>query len=1167
MASFTHLHVHTQYSILDGASSIDGLIQKTKDSGMNAIAITDHGNMYGVLQFYECAKKNQIKPILGCEVYITDKSRLEKKTKDDRSGYHLILLAKNHQGYKNLSKLVSNGFIEGFYYTPRIDFEILKQYSEGLIACSACLGGEIPKNIMKYNNIEKGFEKSNIIFNFDKIYPIINKYVEIFKDDFYFELQNHGLELQKFVNKALIELSKELNIKCIATNDVHFVNKEDFEAHTILVCLNTGRELEDSEGLHYTGNEYLRTPEEMLEQFKDYPQAIENTQEITDKIEDYKLEKDVVLPVFSIPDNFNNESEYLEHLTWEGANKRWTEITPEIKERIDFELNTIKNMGFPGYFLITWDFINEARKMGVRVGPGRGSAAGSAVAYCLGITNIDPIKYLLLFERFLNPERISMPDVDIDFDDEGREKVLKYVIDKYGKERVSQIITFGTMAARSAIKDVARVLKLPLAEANRLSKLIPETAKIEIKNAINQVPELKEELVKGADLVKKTLKFAMELEGSIRNVGVHACGVIIGRDDLTNYAPISKAKDSEMNVTQYEGTLVEKVGLLKMDFLGLKTLSIINDTITNIKISKKILDFDIDNIPLDDENTYQIFSRGETTAIFQFESAGMKKYLLELKPNRFEDIIAMNALYRPGPMQYIPNFINRKYGREKIEYPYPIMEKYLSDTYGITVYQEQVMLLSQAMAGFTKGQADTLRKAMGKKMADVMYKLKNEFIDGCKERGMEKNIVEKIWTDWEVFADYAFNKSHSTCYSYVAYQTAYLKAHFPAEFMAANLTNNLSKIDEISKFIDECKRMKINVLGPDINESQLKFTVNPTGEIRFGMGAIKNVGESAVESIVEERQKNGNFKSIFDFVQRINLKALNKRCLESLAKAGAFDSFENIHRAQYLDIDKENINFIEKLIKYATVYQDNINSSQVSIFDSGTSSNQLADPTVPYCEPWSPIEKLKFEKEVTGFFISGHPLDNYSLALKYFCNIELINLKANIQNYINREVTFGGMITEVQHAIAKNGNPYGRIKIEDYTDNYQITIFKEEYLKFKHLFQQNMFLYFRASISIPTWKKENNPEPEIKLNEVILLSDVVKKYCKIISVDLPLINISKSKIEQLETIAKENNGNCSLKFKITHENHRPIVLSSKYKINTETFLTFLKSLNYTYQLN
>lgn len=1160
MANFTHLHVHTQYSILDGAASIQGLVKKVKDSGMDAIAITDHGNMYGVLDFYNTCTKNGVKPILGCEVYITENSRFSQSGKEDRSGHHLILLAKNHQGYKNLSKLVSKGFTEGFYYTPRIDFEILAEYSEGIIAASACLGGEIPQAIMRYNPIEKGKNYQDYAFNFDAVYPLVEKYLSIFKEDYYFELQNHGYPEQVMVNHAFRQLSKEYGIKLIATNDVHYINKEDFEAHTILICLNTGKDIDDTEGLHYTGNEFLKTPEEMELLFPDYLDALANTQEIVDKIEDYKLQRDVVLPIFPIPEEFSDEFSYLEHLSWEGARRRWPEITPEIQERMDFELSVIKNMGFPGYFLITWDFIKEARSMGVRVGPGRGSAAGSAVAYCLSITNIDPIKYKLLFERFLNPERISMPDVDIDFDDYGREKVMAYVIEKYGKEKVSQIITFGSMAARSAIRDVARVLKLPLPEADRLAKLIPEGPKVKLADAIKKVPELQDAAENGSELVRKTLKFAQTLEGSVRNTGVHACGVIIGPEDLTNFAPIGRAKDSNIPVTQFEGKLVESVGLLKMDFLGLKTLSIIQDALFNIKLRHGI-DVDVEAIPIDDVKTYELFSNGETTAVFQFESVGMKKYLQELKPDRFEDIIAMNALYRPGPMQYIPNFINRKFGKEVIEYAYPVMEEYLAETYGITVYQEQVMLLSQAMAGFTKGEADTLRKAMGKKQLDVMQKLKAKFIDGCIAREMEKPKVEKIWHDWEAFAEYAFNKSHSTCYSYVAYQTAYLKAHYPAEFMAANLTNNLSNIEEISKFIEEAKRMKISVLGPDINESQLKFTVNKAGEIRFGMGAIKGVGEGAVEAIIDERDKNGSFLSIFDFIKRISLRTCNKRVIESLAKGGAFDGFAPMHRAQFFFADKDNTTFIEKLIRYATKFHENKNSAQVSLFGDENGQDNMPDPDLPECERWSNLQQLKYENEVTGFYISGHPLDEHSLVLNNFCNTRIEKLNESLRNFVNKEVTFGGVVTLVQHNTAKNGNPYGRITIEDYNAEIQITLFKEDYLTFKRYFELGLFVYVKAKVSIPTWKKEENPEPDFKVVEIILLSEVLNKFAKSISLEIDESDVDSAFVHLISSLVEEKSGTCSLKVKIKYNEGKTIdLVSNKYRVNVVDFVQEIKEM-------
>jgi DNA polymerase-3 subunit alpha len=1008
---------------------------------------------------------------------------------------------------------------------------------------------------------------THYMFNFDGVYPVIEKYLSIFKDDFYFELQNHGYPEQVMVNHALNQLSKEYGVKLIATNDVHYINKDDYDAHTILICLNTGKDIDDTEGLHYTGNEFLKTPDEMIELFSAFPEAIENTQLIVDKIESYELHRDVALPIFPIPEAFTDEITYLEHLAWEGARVRWKEITPEIQERMDFELSVIKNMGFPGYFLIVWDFIKEARRMGVRVGPGRGSAAGSAVAYCLEITNIDPIKYKLLFERFLNPERISMPDVDIDFDDFGREKVMAYVIKKYGKEKVSQIITFGSMAARSAIRDVARVLKLPLAEADRLAKLIPEGPKVKIADAIAKVPELLEASQNGSDLVRKTLRFAQTLEGSVRNTGVHACGVIIGPEDLTNFAPIGRAKDSDIPVTQYEGKLVESVGLLKMDFLGLKTLSIIQDTLINIKLRHNI-DLDIETIPIDDEKTYQLFSNGETTAVFQFESTGMKKYLQELKPNRFEDIIAMNALYRPGPMQYIPNFINRKSGKEAIEYAYPIMEEFLDETYGITVYQEQVMLLSQAMAGFTKGEADTLRKAMGKKQINVMQKLKTKFIEGCIEREMDKAKVEKIWHDWEAFAEYAFNKSHSTCYAYVAYQTAYLKAHYPAEFMAANLTNNLSNIEEISKFIEEAKRMKINVLGPDVNESQLKFTVNKSGEIRFGLGAIKGVGEAAVEAIIEERNTNGVFTSIFDYMKRANLRSCNKRVIESLAKGGAFDSFKTIHRAQFFFVDKDNTSYVEKLIRYATNYQESKNSAQVSLFGDENGDEQLPDPSFPECEAWNNLQQLKFENEVTGFYISGHPLDNYSIALNSFCNVKIEKLNESLRNFINKEISFGGVVTAVQHNVGKNGNPYGRITIEDYSAQIQLTLFKEDYLKFKHFFEIGLFVYLKVRISIPTWKKEENPEPDMKVVEMMLLSNVIEKYAKSVTVEFNINEVNSALIDLLSNMVVKQSGNCALKIKIVSSEEKALeFLSNKYRVNIVDFIQEVKNYDFKIKVN
>ena len=878
---YTHLHVHTQYSILDGAADIKNMISKVKADKMVALAITDHGNMFGVKEFHNEAVKQGIKPILGCEMYMARRSMYEKSDKTDGGGFHLILLAKNKEGYHNLIRLVSLAWTEGFYYKPRIDKETLRQYNAGLIACSACLNGEIPYTIRHedYNSARK----------------IVLEYKEIFGEDFYLELQRHKsgdpqmdkevFEDQVYVNEQLLKLSKETGVKVIATNDVHFINEEDAQAHDRLLCISTGKDVDDQNRLRYTRQEWLKSQQEMKEIFHDVPEALSNTNEIVEKVETFELNGPPVMPYFQIPEGFENADEYLKHLTYEGAKDRYPELTEQVKERIDFELETIKKMGFPDYFLIVWDFIRAAREMDVSVGPGRGSAAGSVVAYCLRITDIDPVKYDLLFERFLNPDRISMPDIDIDFDEDGRDKVLQYVVNKYGKKRVAHIITFGTMAPKMAIRDVARVQKLELSEADRLAKLVPERPGTTFSKAYEEVPELVTERNSSNELVSQTLKYAEVLEGSVRQTGVHACGIIIGRDDLEEHIPICTSKDAELHVTQYDGKHIESVGMLKMDFLGLKTLSIIKDTIDNIKKSRNI-DIDIDAIPLDDKKTFELYSWGDTTAIFQFESDGMKKYLRMLKPNRFEDLIAMNALYRPGPMDYIPSFINRKHGKEAIAYDLPEMDEFLKDTYGITVYQEQVMLLSQKLGGFTKGMADSLRKAMGKKIKAMMDQLKEKFIAGCKNNGYQEETVNKIWKDWEAFAQYAFNKSHSTCYAYVSYQTAYLKAHYPAEYMAAVLSRNLNDIKKITFFMDECKRMGLNVLVPDINESHARFTVNKAGDIRFGLAAIKGVGEAAVEHIIQERTKGGTFKNIYDFVERVNLTTVNKRSLEALAMAG-----------------------------------------------------------------------------------------------------------------------------------------------------------------------------------------------------------------------------------------------------------------------------------------
>lgn len=992
MSEYTHLHVHTQYSILDGAAKIPELMTKVKENGMNSLAITDHGNMFGVLKFCNEAKKQGIKPIIGCEVYMAINSRFDKQGKENRHAYHLILLAKNIKGYRNLSRLSSLGYKEGFYYSPRIDKELLRKYSEGLIASTACLGGELPKAI-----IHKGEAQEE---------EVINEFIDIFGDDFYLEVMDHGWPEQKKVNDRIFELAEKFNRKVIATNDVHFVNKADYDAHKILICLNTGKDLDDTGGLYYTGNEYLKSPKEMAELFKEHPEALSNTQEIVDKVEIYDITtKDIILPRFPLPEGFETEDDYLRDLTYKGAEKVYEQVSESVKERLDFELKVIKEMGFPGYFLIVQDFIAKARELNVLVGPGRGSAAGSAVAFCTGITNIDPIKYNLLFERFLNPERVSMPDIDIDFDDEGRERVMQYVIDKYGESHVAQIITFGTMAAKLAIRDVARVLKLPLQEADRLAKLVPERPGITLSQAFKEVKELGDVRKKGDELAKKTLTFAQTLEGIARHTGTHACGVIIGPDDLIEHIPLSTAKDSQLMVTQYDGKLVESVGMLKMDFLGLKTLSIIKDAIVNVK-KRQNIDIDIDKIPLDDERTFELYQRGETIGTFQFESEGMRTYLKELKPTNIEDLIAMNALYRPGPMNYIPVYINRKHGREKVNYPHPWLEDILKPTNGIMVYQEQIMQTAQIMAGYSLGGADILRRAMGKKLASEMQKQKVIFVEGAMKKGIEESTAVEIFRIMERFAEYGFNRSHSAAYSLIAYQTAYLKAHYPAEFMASVLTHNLNDIKKITFFIDESQRQGIPVLGPDVNESHLDFMVNQNGEIRFGMGAIKGVGEAAVNALIEERDANGGFKGIIDMVTRVNLRSVNKRCFEALAMAGGFDRFSDSHRAQYFHREHtDDIIFLEKILKHGNAIQERMNSAQVSLFGE---SEDIEIPTIelPTTLPWSKIEQLKNEKSVTGFYISGHPLDDYKIEMTNFCNVTIGQLSENLREYRAQTVNF-----------------------------------------------------------------------------------------------------------------------------------------------------------------
>ncbi|MDR1225057.1 MAG: DNA polymerase III subunit alpha [Tannerella sp.] len=1226
MEPFIHLHVHTQYSLLDGQASIDALIEKAQKDGMKALAITDHGNMFGVKEFYnkikkknskylgtinDCEKELQqllnkanpteeddervrklshkiheekeqlFKPIIGCECYCARNGRLSKAGKEDLSGWHLILLAKTLKGYRNLIKMVSYAWTEGFYGRPRIDKDLLEKYHEDLIVSSACLAGEVPRHIQ--NGDMKKAEESVLWFK------------NLFGDDYYLELQRHETydpdaaqdvyPRQVEVNKALVEIARKHNIKLIATNDVHFVNEGDAAAHEILLCLSTNKSINDTNRMRYSRQEWLKTTAEMNAIFSDIPEALRNTLEIADKVEFFDIDSPALMPFFEIDPSFGTEEEYrrkyeerdlkeefgdknylrlggyekvirikleadyLAHLTHEKANERYhEELSDEMKERITFELNTMKTMGFPGYFLIVQDFISAAREMGVAVGPGRGSAAGSVVAYCLGITDIDPIKYDLLFERFLNPDRISMPDIDIDFDDDGRGDVLKWVTGKYGYSRVAHIITYGTMASKMAIKDVARVLELPLSESNRLAKLVPDrmpeidgqSVKLNLANCLKYLPEFKTEMARPDPLIKKTLEFACQLEGTVRNTGVHACGIIIGRQDISDIVPVSTAEDKESGemllVTQYEGSVIEDTGLIKMDFLGLKTLSIIKEAVENVKQTtcEKI---DIDHINIEDEKTYQLYCQGKTTATFQFESAGMQKYLKELQPSKFEDLIAMNALYRPGPMDNIPSFIARKHGHEEIVYDIPIMERYLKDTYGITVYQEQVMLLSRLLAGFTRGESDTLRKAMGKKQIDKMMEMKEKFLTGGESNGYKRRTLEKIWADWEKFASYAFNKSHATCYSWVAYQTAYLKAHYPSEYMAAVLSRNLSNIKEITKSMDECKAMGLQVLGPDVNESHRKFGVNKKGDIRFGLVAVKGVGEGAVQNMIDEREQNGPYRDMYDFIERVSLTACNKKVIESLALSGAFDNF-GVRREPFVTVNEKGETFTEIISRYGTKYQMDKQMATNSLFGIDAAI-EIAKPEIPKCEEWSDLERLNKEKELIGIYLSAHPLDAYRVILTYVCNTGMFETN-NREELKNKELLLGGIVTKFREGMTKRGTPYGILTLEDFTGNGEIALFGNDYINYSKYGKPGMYLFIRATVEP---RSKHVDTLDFKIKTMSLLQDEKDKLIRKLSISMPVSELNDTLVEEFSALMKPNGGKTVLYFNIVDDKLRNVSIS------------------------
>ena len=1158
---YTHLHNHSQFSILQSTIQIKALVAAAAKDNMPGVALSDTGNMMAAFHFVRAVsshnkevrgrkkeaeeageefKEQELTPILGCEFFVCNDHK-NKEFKDN--GYQIVLLAKNKNGYQNLAKLASYANIDGFYYVPRVDKDLIKEYKEDIIVLSGNLNGEVPNKILNIG--EKQAEEALVWWK------------EEFGEDFYLELMRHGQEDEDRVNEVLIRLSEKHQVKLIASNNTFYLNKEESNAHDILLCVKDG-ELQSTpkgrgRGFRYgLDNEeyYFKSQKEMKELFADLPDAIINIQEVVDKVEPYELARDVLLPEYDIPEEFldakdkedggkRGENAFLRHLTYIGAEKRYGDITDEIKERLDFELSVIAKTGYPGYFLIVQDFTTESRRIGVSVGPGRGSAAGSAVAYCIGITNVDPIAYDLLFERFLNPDRVSMPDIDIDFDDEGRQRVIDYVIKKYGSNQVAQIITYGTMAAKSSIRDTARVLDLPLFEADRIAKLVPDIKlkklfslsdeELDEKLNADQVfmaNELKK-IASGSDLPAETIQQAHILEGSVRNTGIHACGVIITPDDITNYVPVALAKDSDMCCTQFDNSVVEDAGLLKMDFLGLKTLTLIKDAVL---IVKDIHGIEIipDDIPLDDQKTYELFQRGETVGIFQFESPGMQKHLRSLKPDKFGDLIAMNALYRPGPIEYIPNFIARKHGDEDIIFDLDDMEEFLAETYGITVYQEQVMLLSQKLAGFTKGEADSLRKAMGKKKKSILDEMFPLFLEGGKKNGHPEGILAKVWKDWEAFAAYAFNKSHSTCYSVIAFHTAYFKAHYPAEYMASVLSNNMNDIKSVTFFMEECKRMGLEVLGPDLNESQYKFTVNKKGAIRFGLGAIKGVGVNPVNAIIAGRLEDGNYKSVFDFSKRIDLRACNKKVFESLALAGALDSFKKIHRAQYFEPDTKGRLFLEIIMKYGANYQENKNSSQHSLFGGG-SDEEATEPPIPKAERWTSLQELGKEKEVVGIYISGHPLDDFKLEIDSFCT-GTVSMLSKLEQFVNKELQIPGIVTEVEHRFTKKGKPFGTLEFEDYTDSFKLFLFSEDYLKLKHFMVQGAFLFIKGKVQKKVFYGTVSEDLEYKISGIELLPEIREKKTKVINFKLYSQDITPKLMTDLQTIFAENEGRTQVKF-------------------------------------